>query len=132
MKDKYKAERGSAAIRLETNSRRLRVTGISRGHVKRIAFIASFPPAALLGIFMGAIIVGLSGAFTIWGWAVSILVSALVCWFALALFVGFCFRCFVWAFNASSSGGKDDSGIVVRVRELTEEEEHRDPDSFTV
>lgn len=132
MNDDHRAARDDAAIRIQTNSRRLRITKISLGHLKRIAFVASAPPAALLGLVVGAIGVGLSGANTISGWAISILVSALVCWFALALFIGFCFRCFAWAFNASSGNGEDDSGIVVRVRELTDEEERRDPDSFTV
>lgn len=132
MNDDFRAARDDAAIRIQTNSRRLRITKISRGHLKRVAFVASAPPAALLGLFVGAINVGLSGANTIWGWAISILVSAVVCWFVVALFIGFCFRCFVWAFNASSGSGEDDSGIVVRVRELTDKEEHRDPDSYTV
>ena len=130
MRPKFEAGVEAAAIRIETNSKKLRVTNISMGHTIRIAHMASFPPAALLAPFMAAIVLGLLGVRTIWGWVIGILVSALVCWFILGLFIGFCCRCFVWAFNATSGG--DNSGIVVRVRELTDEEEHRDPDSYTV
>lgn len=125
---------GKYKIRSETNSRLLRVTNISRGHLKRIAFITSFPPAALLGSIVAAMIGGLLGLGmnTLWQWAFTIVASILACWFFLGLFLGFSFGCFVWAFNTNSGEDEDDSGVVVRVRELTEEEQRRDPESFNV
>lgn len=72
------------------------------------------------------------GMNTLWQWAFTIVASILACWFFLGLFLGFSFGCFVWAFNANSGEDEDDSGVVVRVRELTEEEQRRDPESFNV
>jgi len=134
MEDKYKAEREAAVTRLETNSRRLRVTQISVGHAKSTAYAALFYPAVLLGSVMAAMIGGLLGlgVNTIWQWVITIVASVLACWFALGLLVGFAVRCFVEAFNTPSGRDKDDSGIVVRVRELTEDEERNDPNSYTL
>lgn len=133
----YQSMAEAHAIRIKTNSRRLRVTRISMGHTIRIARIVFFFPAVLLGCVMAAMIgywLELGGRLdwrTFWQWAITIVASMLVCFFALKLFVDSVVRCFVDAFNVSSQLDKDDSGVVIRVRELTEEEE-RDVDSYTV